>query len=174
MGTFSQSWLPLAGDQAVVRSLREHDLSALYELEADPWVKRYIVGKPFSKPREDWLRDAQALCSSNNTFCIARSKSDTFLGRASVGHYIRDGRPTDRELQVLLRRSAVGSGVGREVCTLLMKAAKECLGATRLFAEVHPDHPHSPALVHSLGFKEEEPRIASDGQVVARIFVFNV
>ena len=163
-------WLPIRGKRLLIRCLAERDLHRLYELESDPWVKQFIPGGPVTASRESWLASAAKLCNSGVVFCVASKKTDLLLGRVSVGHYPATGRSTDREIQIVLCRDAVGKGLGQETLQLMISAAKSRLGATRLFAEVQKRHVNSAALARKLGFVEESS--APDSEV--RVLVLHV
>jgi len=164
-------WLPIVRADLKVRHIYQKELPELYELEADPFLKKY-VGGPIVKLREDWLSRANSLCSSDITFAIEHIPSGKFAGRASLGHFTRTQYPNraHREVQVILSRAFVGAGLGRDACILMCTLAFESFEASSVFAVVHHLHPRSANLVLELGFNEIEPDSMLRGQSQDRIF----
>ena len=174
MHSKSPNWLPIYGSRVLIRSLSEEDLHELYELEIDPWVKHFIRGGVVETSREAWLARAVKLCSSDHVFCVASRQTNLLLGRVSVGHYLATGRSTNREIQILLCRNAVGNRLGEEAFQLIIEAAKANLGATRLFVEIHKDHPHSASLAKAFGFVENVALRTHSAGGDVRIFALDV
>ena len=122
MDSISRTWLPLHAERVLLRPLAEGDLDQLYELESDEWVKQYIEGGHVTEEKSSWLVKALALCSCDHFFAIARTSDNSFIGRATCGHYTPSLESTDREIQVVLARKAIGDKLGLESCQLVIRA----------------------------------------------------
>jgi RimJ/RimL family protein N-acetyltransferase len=150
------NWVPRTFGGICVRSLRFEDLPALYDdIEADPDVKSFIIGGPTKAQRGQWIIDARSLCEREDFYALDCSTSSEFVGRASLMHYCNSGEPGDLELQVLISKRFWRRGLGRDASRLLCDLAFDRLGATRVFAVVHPAHPRSATLASELGFEEQ-------------------
>ena len=167
MGNISRTWLPLRAERVVLRPLAEGDLDQLYELESDAWVKQYIAGGHVTEEKSSWLVKALPLCSCDHFFAIARASDNGFIGRATCGHYTPSLDSTNREIQVVLAREAIGDKLGVESCQLVIRALFEHLAARKIFAIVHPEHPRSPLLLDELGFRE----LSRENSQAERVFV---
>jgi ribosomal-protein-alanine N-acetyltransferase len=144
--------LPLEGERVIVRKLYKRDIEALFDLDSDGEVKRY-VGGPVTKPRQEWIDGMRQLVGRRNAvvpLCVADKKTNEFIGRTSLT--IKDMDEQCWEIQVLMGKKYWGKRLGREVCQLLMTAANGILGARSVIAVIDPRNAASRALVDAFGF----------------------
>jgi RimJ/RimL family protein N-acetyltransferase len=64
----------------------------------------------------------------------------------------------------------MGKRLGVEATSLLRDIAFGYLGATSVFAVIHPQHPASYRLVQELGFSEVSQERDGSGELAARVF----
>lgn len=138
--------LPQRVGSVCLRSLIETDLDALYDLEADPDVKRYIGQLP-QETRSTWVNKMRQNIGFTSHIVIADLNTNQFIGRASLGHYVTSLDPTHRELQIVIAKCRWG-----EVALFLLNAAFKVLDTETVFGVVHPNNQASKKLMVTLGF----------------------
>ena len=146
------------------------DLSPLYELESDPWIKQY-VGGAVRESRDKWLARAACLVNSDSRFKLSCRATAAFAGRLAFGDLGHE--PGTVEVQVLLGKAFVGKRLGAEACALACQWAFRSMNATRVGAVVDPLHTASLDLVRRLGFHEIDPQRDPKGALSKRVFVIN-
>lgn len=145
--------LPISGQFVRIRKLTSDDLPDLYEIEADPDVKRYLNGA-VPDTRNVWIQKMQKLCPTSSTLAVIDIITDKLLGRASInGNPLKPFQPVV-ELEIVLGKSAWHRHLGREVANLLIVAATSN-GASVVEAKVNPSHRASIALLNALGFSPD-------------------
>ena len=143
--------LPLTGLKVVIRKLYQRDIPKLYDLEADPDVKRF-VGGVVRLPKDEWVDGMRQLMQSPLAvlpFTILDKESGDFVGRTTISDKDSDGV---WEIQILIAKQYWGKRLGREVCELVMSALYRDLGAKSVIAVVDPNNKASRALVEAFGF----------------------
>ena len=115
--------LPHIVGSVAVRHFRDSDLSALYDIESDAFLKQFIHGGHVIASREDWIAKARGLCSSDFQFALEHVPSAQFMGRGTLGHYTLNNNAEHREVQVILAKPFLGRRLGRAACLALLSAS---------------------------------------------------
>ncbi|MCR2762840.1 GNAT family N-acetyltransferase [Microbacterium sp. zg.B48] len=149
---------PIQGDRVSLDLLRPHDFDALYAIQSDPEVCRYLLYEPRSPERvRDVLdRDAAAtrLAAPDDYLQPAiRNSAGQLIGTM----YLRLASVPDKagELGWLLDPRFQGRGYAREAAGLLLDLSFGELGLHRVFAELDPRNAASVALCERLGMRRE-------------------
>ncbi len=145
--------LPIFGPRINIAPLEVRHIAALWEIESDPVVKRFLDG-PVGKARDVWISEMSAQCPSYRHLAVCRNSGGELLGRASLARDL-DAGPT-AELRIVLGQHAFmgrKERLGREVARLLIDAAFGPLGLREVTATVDPENVHSLALVEAFGFE---------------------
>jgi hypothetical protein len=106
--------LPIIGTAIVIRAMREEDVEALYNLDTDKDVKRY-VGGALTRPRQECVEGMRGFCTTPGAvlpLIVACKVTGNFVGRA-----VLSPEDTDKqcfEIQVLLAKNYWGKHLGRE------------------------------------------------------------
>ena len=138
--------------------LRPDDFEALYAIQSDPEVCRYLLYEPRSPERvhEVLERDAAATrLASPRTSCSRRS--GTASGRLIGTMYFKLASVDDKTAEIgwLLDPRFQGRGYAREAAALLLDLAFGELGLHRVYAELDPRNAASVALCERLGMRHE-------------------
>ena len=147
----------LRTERLTLRLVREEDLPALLEMNADDAVTRYL---PYDSWRgmEDaqaWMGRAQARLALNEAwqFVIVLRESGQVIGSCLLFHFdLPNGRA---ELGYLLGRAHWGAGYMREAASALVDFAFGTAGLRRLEAEIDPRNEASARLLERVGFVKE-------------------
>ncbi|SOD52837.1 Protein N-acetyltransferase, RimJ/RimL family [Pseudoxanthomonas wuyuanensis] len=152
--------LPLRGSRISIRALELEDVEALYEVECDTEVKRYLGGV-LAKPRDSWIASMSKSCPSATTLAVCLASTGELLGRAAFSPTLpfRD----EVALEIVLGRAAWGKGYGREAAGVLLSRATT-IRAAAIEATVHPDNTASLSLLASFGFQFVKVCDAADWQ----------
>jgi RimJ/RimL family protein N-acetyltransferase len=142
--------LPKCGQRVILRRLENEDLDALYTIESDPEVKRYMR-EPVQLPRAEWVDKMALTLHGCVTLAVLARDNLRFVGRASVSYFASE---EEREIQVVLAKPDQGRHFGREVCEILIRAAFDELSAERIVGVVHPENQRSLKLLQNFGFQQ--------------------
>ena len=140
--------LPAIGQNVRIRALEAHDVPALYDIESDQEVKRYLGGAVVAQ-RDEWIAKMRRLCPNTITLAIQDIFTGSLIGRASIAQ--SEPHVPVRELSIVLGRPSWGRNLGTEVARLLIDAARAA-GESEIQAKVHPKNRASIALLRRLGF----------------------
>jgi RimJ/RimL family protein N-acetyltransferase len=149
---------PLEGARVTLDLLRPDDIDALYAIQSDADVCRYLLYEPRTRERveEVLARDAAA---------TRLGKADDFVQPAIRGEsgellgtmYFKLTSVEDKTAEIgwLLDPRSQGRGYAREAAALLLDLAFGELGLHRVFAELDPRNGASVALCLRLGMRRE-------------------
>ncbi|OAI41997.1 hypothetical protein AYO41_04965 [Verrucomicrobia bacterium SCGC AG-212-E04] len=136
----------------ILRRFHETDAEILYDLEADPVVKRFLG--VVSTPRDEWVSRLKKSPLSGWTLA---TKSGEVVGRADLtdpidplllAHLADRGEYfPDADLQIVLRRGYSGKRIGTQVAELLIRAAFQVAKYPFVTAVVHPENAGSLRLI---------------------------
>lgn len=143
--------LPLENG-VLLRKYEIGDAAAAMAIEYDPDVKRYICIP--SKDKHQWLRDFESGIGQRPAFAVVALPERVLAGRASLSRCVPDHE--NRELRIVIGKTFWGRGLGEIVAGLLIRVAFGELGATSVFATVHPENSASLELLerHRFTFVE--------------------
>jgi RimJ/RimL family protein N-acetyltransferase len=128
--------------------LEKEDLPALYEIEDDPEVKRYLNGR-VEGTRDQWMAAMSKNCPSRFTLAVCMDSTAQFMGRAALH---RSGGATV-DLVIVLGRAWWRCGYGLEIASLLIRAAFQQMGASSVTAAAHPENLGSLSILQRFGFQ---------------------
>ena len=138
---------PIDTGRLIVRSLTESDIDALYDLESDPEVKRYLGG-PTRHSRGAYHRDLlNHPRGEYDLLAIVHKATGKFGGRCSL----KSKRPGDREMEIVITRPYWRQGLGLEIGLQLIGLAFEDPTIDSVVGVVHPENLASQGLMKKLG-----------------------
>lgn len=149
---------PLAGDRVTLDLLRDDDFDALYAIQSDPEVCRYLLYEARSRDEaaKALARDAAAtrLADKDDYLQPAiRDASGALVGTMYLNLTSVDDRTA--EIGWILSPAARGKGYATEASRLLLDLAFGELGLHRVHAELDPRNEPSVALCRRLGMRHE-------------------
>ena len=149
---------PLEGARLRLELLGPSDFEALYAIQSDPEVCRFLLYEPRTPERvhEVLERDAAAtrLASPGDFVQPAiRTPSGLLIGTM----YFKLASVDDKTAEIgwLLDPGFQGRGYAREAAALLLDLAFDELGLHRVYAELDPRNAPSVALCERLGMRHE-------------------
>ncbi len=149
---------PLDGDRVRLDLLRPDDFDALYAIQSDPEVCRYLLYEPRSKEKvaEVLERDAGATRLAQPDDFVQPAIRDA-SGQLIGTMYFKLASLEDKTAEIgwLLDPRAQGRGFAREAAALLLDLAFGELGLHRVYAELDPRNAASVALCERLGMRHE-------------------
>ena len=149
---------PLSGERVTLDLLRPDDHEALYAIQSDPEVCRYLLYEPRSPERvhEVLERDAAAVRLAKPDDYVQPAIRDA-SGRLIGTMYFKIASLDDQTAEIgwLLDPRFQGQGYGREASALLLDLAFGELGLHRVYAELDPRNAASVALCLRLGMRHE-------------------
>lgn len=141
--------------RTIIREMTEEDLSAMYELYADPIVAQWT--EPLYEYEEE-LEFTRAYIDNMYTFygyglwlVFDRSTSE-LIGRAGISRRVIDDKECC-ELGYIIKGSYQRQGIGYEVSCAIIKYAVDVLGIDELWLCTEEENKASIALADKLGFK---------------------
>lgn len=149
---------PIQGERVSLELLRPDDFDALYAIQSDPEVCRYLLYEPRSaqRVREVLERDAAASRLAEPDDYLQPAVRDSSGGLIGT-MYLRLASVADRSAEIgwLLDPRMQGKGYAREAAALVLDLAFGELGLHRVFAELDPRNAASVALCERLGMRHE-------------------
>lgn len=149
---------PLEGPRITLDLLRPDDFEALYAIQSDPDVCRYLLYEPRSaeKVREVLARDAAATRLAEPDDYVQPAIRDA-TGLMVGTMYFKITSVDDRSAEIgwLLAPGSQGRGYAAEAAGLLLDLAFGELGLHRVSAELDPRNDASVALCLRLGMRHE-------------------
>lgn len=148
---------PIEGERVRLDLLRPDDFDALYAIQSDPEVCRYLLYEPRSPERvhEVLERDAAAtrLAEAEDFVQPAIRTAGRMVGTM----YFTLSSVADKTAEIgwLLDPRFQGRGYAREAAALLLDLAFGELGLHRVYAELDPRNDASVALCLRLGMRHE-------------------
>ncbi|WP_345800854.1 GNAT family N-acetyltransferase [Microbacterium sp. AZCO] len=149
---------PLDGERVHLDLVRDDDFDALYALQSDPEVCRFLLFEPRSRDEVQKVleRDAgnRRLAESGDFVQPAiRDGSGELLGTVLLR--IESAADRTAEIGWMLRPAAQGKGYAREAAALLLDLAFGELELHRVIAELDPRNAASAALCRRLEMRHE-------------------
>lgn len=146
------------GDRVSIDLLRDDDFGALFELQSDPDVCRYMLYEPRTRERvaEVLARDAAATRlekAGDYVQPAIRDASGALVGTLYFQLTSVDDRTAEIGWALLTREQR--KGYAREAAALLLDAAFGEVGLHRVYAELDPRNEASVALCLRLGMRHE-------------------
>lgn len=163
MGIVALPWTftPLHGERVHLDLLRPDDpadYAALYALQSDPEICRYLLYEPRTpeQVREVLGRDAAGTRLAEAGDFVQPAIRDA-EGRLIGTIYFKITSVDDLTAEIgwLLAPSAQGKGFAREAAALMLDLAFGELGLHRVYAELDPRNAASVALCRRLGMRHE-------------------
>ena len=149
---------PVHGPRVTLDLLRDDDLEALYAMQSDPEVCRYLLYEARSRDKvvEVLARDAAATRLENPDDYVQPAIRDED-GRFAGTMYFHLTSVDDRTAEIgwILTPSAQGKGYATEAARLLLDLAFVELGLHRVYAELDPRNGASVAICKRLGMRHE-------------------
>ncbi|MDN3496769.1 GNAT family protein [Planococcus sp. APC 4015] len=149
---------PLHGERIVLDTLRPDDLDALFAMQSDPEVCRYLLYEARSLPevRAALARDAAATRLASPDDYLQPAIRDP-EGRFAGTMYLKLESVDDRTAEIgwILAPWAHGRGYASEAARLLLDLSFGELGLHRVYAELDPRNSASVALCRRLGMRHE-------------------
>jgi len=149
---------PLTGERVHLDILRPDDFDALYAIQSDPEVCRYLLYEPRSRERvsEVLERDAAAIRLAGAEDYIQPAIRDA-SGQLIGTMYLKLTNIDDKTAEIgwLLDPRRQGKGYAREAAALTLDLAFGELGLHRVYAELDPRNGASVALCERLGMRHE-------------------
>ena len=148
----------LVGERVTLEPLRDDDLEALYAMQSDPEVCRYLLYEPRTREQveEVLARDAgrTRLAEPDDYLQPAiRDEHGRFVGTMYLVLKSVDDRTA--EIGWILLPDAQGRGYAAEAARLLLDFCFEQLELHRVYAELDPRNTASVALCERLGMRHE-------------------
>lgn len=142
----------LETEHLILRHYQQSDLSAYYEMMADPDVTRYLFsGKPMSK-HDAWRSMATMaghwMLNGYGQWALEEKSSGQFVGRA--GLIKPEGWPAI-EAGWVLHKSAWGKGYATEAGRAIIGYGFEDLDQERIISMIQPDNMPSIKVAERLG-----------------------
>ncbi|KQP00321.1 GNAT family N-acetyltransferase [Leifsonia sp. Leaf264] len=149
---------PLHGPRVALELLRDDDLEALYAMQSDPEVCRYLLYEARSREKvgEVLAVDAGATRLENPGDYVQpaiRDEDGHFAGTMYFHLTSVDDRTA--EIGWILAPSSRGRGYATEAARVLLDLAFGELGLHRVYAELDPRNAASVALCERLGMRHE-------------------
>lgn len=153
---------PLHGRRITLDLLRDDDFDALFAMQSDPEVCRYLLyeARTREKVAEVLARDAAAtrLAAKEDYIQPAiRDERGAFAGTMYLSLASVDDRTA--EIGWILAPHAQGKGYATEAARLLLELSFGELGLHRVFAELDPRNEASVAICTRLGMRHEAHHI---------------
>lgn len=149
---------PLQGSRVSLDLLHPGDIEALYAIQSDPDVCRYLLYEPRSRERVQEVldRDAAATRLAEPDDYVQPAIRDE-SGRMIGTMYFKLASVDDRSAEIgwLLDPRFQGRGYAAEAAALLLDLAFGELGLHRVHAELDPRNAASVALCLRLGMRHE-------------------
>ena len=149
---------PIEGERVRLELLRAEDFDALYAIQSDPEVCRYLLYEPRTPERvhEVLERDSAATRLENPDDFVQPAIRDS-NSRLIGTMYFKLASVDDRSAEIgwLLDPRSTGRGYAREAAALLLDLAFGELGLHRVYAELDPRNAASVALCERLGMRHE-------------------
>lgn len=149
---------PLVGERLTLDLLRAADFGALYELQSDPDVCRYLLYEPRSREKvaEVLERDAATTRLENpGDYLQPAIRVEGVLVGTMYLELHRAEPDRTAEIGWILATEAQGHGYAEEAARLLLDAAFGEIGLHRVYAELDPRNEASVALCERLGMRHE-------------------
>ena len=154
----SSETLPtISAQRVLLRSLRDDDRPALFEVFSDPETMRYWSSPPWTKESQasEYLEEIRTGLRTRSFFQwgLARRSDDHVLGTCTLFAYHEPCRRA--EVGFILGRRHWGQGLMTEGFQALLRHSFEELGLRRLEADTDPRNTGSIRLLERMGFQRE-------------------
>lgn len=149
-------WTILETKRLVVRELALSDMDALFEMYAYEGMTDYMEGL-YSYEAEYAYQEAYIenmyRFFGYGIWLVFEKETGKLVGRAGIEH--REIPGDEPELGYAIARPYWGRGYATEVCSAIIRYAKEELGFARLCSLIEPENAASVHLAEKLGFSLE-------------------
>jgi RimJ/RimL family protein N-acetyltransferase len=156
-------WDILDTERCLIRETKESDIDAFYEIYQEPSITRYMENLYEDRDEErEYIRtyiDKVYGFYEFGVWTVIEKKSRKIIGRAGLSY--REGFE-EPELGFVIGVPWQRQGYAYEVCSVILKYAKEELGFDRVQALVEPENTVSIALCEKLGFKDKQDIMVED------------
>jgi RimJ/RimL family protein N-acetyltransferase len=150
--------MKLTSDRLHLRPFVAQDLDQLIRLFSDPAVMRYSMGLKDDDWVLNWLTNAIHLDQKNDPikpYAAIRAIDSVFLGYCSLNRNPNLLGKPEIELGYRLQKSFWGQGFGKEAVQLLINAAFNDFGVSRIVALIDPNNKPSIKIAINLGMRVE-------------------
>lgn len=146
-------WTILETDRCYLREITLDDIDAIYDIYSDEETKRYIEDLYSEKEKEiDFTKEYiahQYRFYEYGIWVVIDKNTDRIIGRAGLSD--REGYDT-QEIGFVFDRKYWGKGYAFEICSAIMKYAKEELQIDRLISFTKEENKRAISLLERLGF----------------------
>lgn len=145
-------WLIAETGRCLIRETIPEDATAFSEIYRDPEITRYTEG--FSAEADTERETIREYIQKFYEFygfgvwTVLWKETGEVIGRVGFE------RPEAPELGYMIATPWQGKGIATEVCSAVLRVAKEELGFTQVRARIHCDHAASLRVISRLGFHE--------------------
>jgi aminoglycoside 6'-N-acetyltransferase len=148
----------IAGERVTLDLLRDDDLEALFAMQSDPEVCRYMLYEPRTRERVAEVRERDAAATrlektGDYVQPAIRDASGALVG--TLYFHLTSADDRTAEIGWALLRREQGKGYAREAAALMIDAAFGEIGLHRVYAELDPRNEASVALCLRLGMRHE-------------------
>lgn len=150
-------WTILETERCIVREITIEDIDSVYHIYDNPIITQYVEG--LYEDRNEEREFTEAYIENMYGFygygmwVVVEKETKEIIGRAGLGN--RDGYK-ELELGYVIDVDHQNRGYASEVCSAIMKYAKEKLGCSDMNAFIRKENIPSIRLAERLGFRWEE------------------
>ena len=157
-------WTILETNRCIVREITLDDIDDLYRIYSNPETKRYIEDL-YPKKEDEILFTKEYIAHQYRFFeygmwVVIDKKSGKLIGRAGLSD--RDGFDIT-EIGFLFDKSFWGMGYAFEICSGILKYAKEKLYMDEMISFTMNENKRAKKLLERLGFNHEGTRNINSG-----------
>jgi RimJ/RimL family protein N-acetyltransferase len=150
---------PIDGDRVRLELLHDDDLDALFAIQSDPEVCRYLLYEPRTRTEVERVleRDASLSVLAADDDYVQPAIRSLATGELLGTMYLHLTSVDDLTAEIgwLLGRPHQGRGYAREAAALSLDALFGEAGLHRVYAELDPRNDASAALCERLGMRHE-------------------
>lgn len=137
----------------VLRSLENSDAEFLMELNNDPEIAKYVVGNPRTVTLQEQMQWMEKAKSEVNTIRFIVERDGSPAGTVIISNI--DHSNLTANINIKLKKTARGKGVGKQSIKLALKYCFENVGLICITAHVLAFNKASLALFEKCGFTKE-------------------
>jgi RimJ/RimL family protein N-acetyltransferase len=148
----------LETERLTLRRLVPGDLDALFELYADPEMRRYFPEGTltYEETREEleWFLDGHPEHHELGLWATIHRPTGRFIGRCGLLPWTIEGRD-EVEIAYMIAKSFWRQGLGAEAARGILEYARDELGLSRLVCLIYPGNEASIGVARSIGMTLE-------------------
>lgn len=157
-------WTITATDRCIIRELTLEDMDALFDLYSKPGMTKYV--EPLFDYEEELEYERKYIENMYGYFgygmwLVFSKESGELIGRAGLEHRDYNGDGDELELGYMIAPEYQNMGYATEICTAIIKYAKDNLDFNRINCLIDDDNIPSIRLATKLGFKHVGSSTAS-------------